>query len=120
MAPHPAACSELESLELDKSGYERRELDTLSASLPSLTRLVLAGGLVGSHTMDWSTLAHSRLAELELSGGRAVRLAVKAPQLTSLWCGGWGAGPGSWVVLGGFGCGCCCLGLSVWVAGLAG
>ena len=83
--PPPQPCrSQLECLELEKGGYERRELDTLSASLPSLTRLVLAGGLVGPATDEWATLAHTRLQALELQGGRAVRLAVKAPQLTSL------------------------------------
>lgn len=45
--------SMLGSLEMDKGGYERSELETLSASLPCLTRLVLAGGLVGSHLPDW-------------------------------------------------------------------
>ena len=39
-------CS-LRSLELEKPGYEERELEALGA-LPSLTRLVLAGGYVGS------------------------------------------------------------------------
>ncbi len=38
---------------MDKGGYERSELAALSDSLPCLTRLVLAGGLVGSHLPDW-------------------------------------------------------------------
>lgn len=38
---------------MDKGGYERLELEALATSLPCLTRLVLAGGLVGSHLPDW-------------------------------------------------------------------
>lgn len=53
-APPPLlSYSELQVLEMDKGGYERGELEALSTSLPRLTRLVLAGGLVGSHMPDW-------------------------------------------------------------------
>ena len=45
--------SRLESLEREKGAYERSELEVLGAHLPALTRLVLAGGLVGSHLQDW-------------------------------------------------------------------
>jgi hypothetical protein len=76
--------TKLESLEMDKGGYERLELEALATSLPCLTRLVLAGGLVGSHLPDWSVLAHPRLEALVLESGRTTRLRIHAPQLTSL------------------------------------
>ena len=94
-APTP---SRLESLELDKGGYDRGDLEALAAHVPALTRLVLAGGLVGPHLPEWGTLAHPRLQALELAAGRAVRLRIHTPQLTHLRWGpgrsGGGRGPG--------------------------
>lgn len=77
----------LESLELEKGAYDRQELDALSSNLPALRRLVLAGGLVGSPMHEWSVLSHGGLQELVLEAGRAVRLTIRAHQLTSLRCG---------------------------------
>lgn len=90
--PCPPPCRRLESLELEKGGYERSELEALSASLPALTRLVLAGGNVGSpHLNEWCQLAHAGLRDLALQSGRAVRLRIQAPHLTSLRWAQWRA-----------------------------
>lgn len=81
----PAPCSQLESLELEKAGYDRGELEVLGATLPSLTRLVLAGGLLGPQmSHEWTLLTHPRLESLALESGRAARLKIQMPQLASL------------------------------------
>lgn len=72
-------------MELEKGGYDRAELEALGGHLPGLTRLVLAGGLVGPQVShDWAALSHPRLEVLELEAGRAARLRIVAPRLTSL------------------------------------
>ena len=100
---------QLESLELEKPGYEDPEIGYISDNLPRLRRLVLAGGMVGSvgrifHAaaavaaagappgggppgfaqQEWTTLSHPGLQELTLEGGRAGRLRLAAPRLASL------------------------------------
>lgn len=81
----PGPRSQLESLELEKDSYHQSELDALAANLPSLTRLVLAGGTVGTQLAHRSTLlTHPRVQCLGLEAGRAPRLRILAPQLTSL------------------------------------
>ncbi|KAI3435021.1 hypothetical protein D9Q98_003073 [Chlorella vulgaris] len=76
--------NQLESLELEKSGYDPSELDSISNHLPSLTRLVLAGGLTGAQYNEWHLLAHAGLQSLVLEAGRSQRLRLSLPSLTSL------------------------------------
>lgn len=87
----------LRSLELDKPGYDDRELAAISDHLPVLTRLVLAGGAVGSPghmfhhhvhaagaAAGWPTLRHPVLECLALECGRAPRLRLALPRLARL------------------------------------
>eukprot|EP00887_Chlorella_sp_A99_P003399 scaffold7.g3399.t1 len=87
----------LESLELEKPAYEDRELEAISTHLPRLTRLVLAGGVVGSVRAVWAgaggaappdpfsaVLAHPSLRALALEGGRTLRLRLACPALRAL------------------------------------
>ena len=75
----------LEDLELEKPYFDDAELAVICTSLPLLTRLVLAGGAVGSQAhaahqawgpgppTDWAAVSHARLQHLVLEGGRCAR-----------------------------------------------
>lgn len=70
----------LHTLELEKGAYDDRELAALSAHLPALTRLVLAGGAVGN--------AAQHLFHHHVPGGPGAEwpTLVRLPCCCRSWC----------------------------------